>query len=121
MALRQLLEEGHTADTEALAKLSPYQTEHIHRFGNYSLNPIGRPALGAAFEGLRWREIPAHAEIYEVFRQTGSDFFSAFWQLSWMPQVQLPPFPECDAGKVFGLLPTVVASPQIKLRSLDLK
>jgi TnpA family transposase len=42
-ALRQLLQEGQTADTEALAKLSPYQTEHINRFGNYSLNPNRTP------------------------------------------------------------------------------
>jgi hypothetical protein len=42
-ALRQLVQEGHTADTEALAKLSPYQTEHINRFGNYSRNPNRTP------------------------------------------------------------------------------
>ena len=42
-ALWQLLQGGHTADTEALAKLSPYQTEHINRFGNYSLNPNRTP------------------------------------------------------------------------------
>jgi hypothetical protein len=30
---------GQSADTEALATLSPYQTDHINRFGNYSLNP----------------------------------------------------------------------------------
>ena len=27
----------------SLAKLSPYQTEHINRFGNYSLNPNRTP------------------------------------------------------------------------------
>jgi len=42
-ALRQLLQEGHTADTEAWRKLSPYQTEHINRFGNYSFNPNRTP------------------------------------------------------------------------------
>ena len=34
---------GLPADTEALATLSPYQTEHINRFGNYSLNPNRTP------------------------------------------------------------------------------
>jgi TnpA family transposase len=42
-ALRELLEQGHTADREALATLSPYQTEHINRFGNYFLNPDRTP------------------------------------------------------------------------------
>ena len=42
-ALRELLEQGHTADREALATLSPYQTEHINRFGNYVLNPNRTP------------------------------------------------------------------------------
>ena len=28
-ALRELLEQGHTAEREALATLNPYQTEHI--------------------------------------------------------------------------------------------
>jgi len=37
-ALRELFEQGHTADREALAPLSPYQTEHTNRFGNYVLN-----------------------------------------------------------------------------------
>jgi TnpA family transposase len=43
-ALRQLLQEGHTADTEALAKLSPYQTEHINRLVTIPSTPIGRPS-----------------------------------------------------------------------------
>jgi TnpA family transposase len=42
-ALHQLLQEGHEADMEALARLSPYQTEHINRFGNYALNPNRTP------------------------------------------------------------------------------
>ena len=42
-ALRELLEQGHTANREALATLSPYQTEHINRFGNYVLNPNRTP------------------------------------------------------------------------------
>ena len=41
--LRELLEQEHTADREALATLSPYQTEHINRFGNYVMNPNRTP------------------------------------------------------------------------------
>jgi hypothetical protein len=33
----------NTANREALATLSPYQTEHINRFGNYVLNPNRTP------------------------------------------------------------------------------
>ena len=32
-----LIAEGHQIDEEALACLSPYQTEHINRFGRYAL------------------------------------------------------------------------------------
>jgi hypothetical protein len=37
-ALRQLEAEGHAVSHEVLAALSPYQTEHINRFGTYVLN-----------------------------------------------------------------------------------
>jgi hypothetical protein len=33
-ALQLLIGEGHEIDEEALACLSPYQTEHINRFGD---------------------------------------------------------------------------------------
>ena len=36
-ALQALIAEGHRIDEEALACLSPYQTEHINRFGRYAL------------------------------------------------------------------------------------
>ena len=42
-ALKKMVEDGHTIDQEALACFSPYQTEHINRFGNYSLNPNRTP------------------------------------------------------------------------------
>jgi hypothetical protein len=42
-ALRELLEQVHTADRKALTTLSPYGTEHINRFGNYILNPNRTP------------------------------------------------------------------------------
>jgi TnpA family transposase len=37
--LQQMREDGYDIDLEALATLSPYQTEHINRFGMYTLNP----------------------------------------------------------------------------------
>jgi TnpA family transposase len=36
--LQQLSTEGYPIDNEVLARLSPYATEHINRFGNYVLN-----------------------------------------------------------------------------------
>lgn len=36
-SLQQMVAEGHAIDQQALACLSPYQTEHINRFGNYEL------------------------------------------------------------------------------------
>jgi hypothetical protein len=41
-AFRQLVEEeGYAFDSEVLAHLSPYITEHVNRFGTYTLN-LGR-------------------------------------------------------------------------------
>jgi Tn3 transposase DDE domain len=37
--LHQMGEDGYEIDLEALATRSPYQTEHINRFGTYTLNP----------------------------------------------------------------------------------
>lgn len=51
-ALDQLAAEGVAVEEEALAGLSPYQTEHINRFGNHTLDftrvPAPRPADGQA-------------------------------------------------------------------------
>ena len=35
--LRDLVDEGHPITPEILARLSPYKTEHINRFGQYEL------------------------------------------------------------------------------------
>jgi hypothetical protein len=37
-ALEQMAVDGITVEVAALAGLSPYQTEHINRFGNYILD-----------------------------------------------------------------------------------
>ena len=36
--LKQLQNEGHIIDQEILARLAPYRTEHINRYGDYILN-----------------------------------------------------------------------------------
>jgi TnpA family transposase len=36
-SLQRMVADGHSVDQDALACLSPYQTEHINRFGNYEL------------------------------------------------------------------------------------
>jgi hypothetical protein len=46
-ALARLATEGHEVNLDALAAISPYQTEHINRYGSYKLRldrtpePIG--------------------------------------------------------------------------------
>ncbi|MEU7317913.1 Tn3 family transposase [Streptomyces sp. NPDC007083] len=39
--VRQLLEEGWEIDPEDLAHISPYLTEYINRFGEYSTHELG--------------------------------------------------------------------------------
>lgn len=39
--VRQLLEEGWTIEPEDLARIWPYLTEHINRFGEYSTHELG--------------------------------------------------------------------------------
>jgi hypothetical protein len=35
--LQALIDEGYPVTPEIIARLSPYKTEHINRFGNYEL------------------------------------------------------------------------------------
>ena len=49
--LRQLSEEGYPLTRELVSRLSPYQTEHIRRFGQYVLDMDDKP------EPLRLREV----------------------------------------------------------------
>ncbi|MEU1216379.1 Tn3 family transposase [Streptomyces sp. NPDC005790] len=57
--VRQLLEEGWEIDPEDLAHISPYLTEHINRFGEYSTQELGiqpdayDPKLDVDFTPLR--------------------------------------------------------------------
>ncbi|MFI9237050.1 Tn3 family transposase [Streptomyces sp. NPDC053079] len=63
--VRQLLEEGWTIEPEDLARISPYLTEHINRFGEYSTHELGiqpdayDPKLDVDFTQLRDENVPA--------------------------------------------------------------
>jgi hypothetical protein len=63
--VRQLLEEGWAIEPEDLAHISPYLTEHINRFGEYSTRELGiqpdayDPKLDVAFAQLREQDLTA--------------------------------------------------------------
>ncbi|MFC5249414.1 MULTISPECIES: Tn3 family transposase [Streptomyces] len=63
--VRQLLEEDWEIDPEDLAHISPYLTEHIRRFGEYSTHELGLqpeaydPHLDVDFSPLRDDDPPA--------------------------------------------------------------
>ncbi|MFI6684766.1 Tn3 family transposase [Streptomyces sp. NPDC050485] len=63
--VRQLLEEGWEIDPEDLAHISPYLTEHINRFGEYSTHELGiqpdayDPKLDVDFTPLREQDLSA--------------------------------------------------------------
>lgn len=63
--VRQLLEEGWEIDPEDLAHISPYLTEHIKRFGEYSTHELGvqpdayDPKLDVDFTPLREQDLTA--------------------------------------------------------------
>jgi len=62
--VRQLQEEGHVIASEDLAHISPYLTEHIRRFGEYSTHELGlqpeayNPRLDVDFSPLRGDDPP---------------------------------------------------------------
>ncbi len=57
--VRQLQEEGHVINRGDLARISPYLTEHIRRFGEYAPHELGlepeayEPHLDVDFSPLR--------------------------------------------------------------------
>ncbi|WP_327228668.1 transposase [Streptomyces platensis] len=63
--VRQLLEEGWKIEPEDLAHISPYLTEHINRFGEYSTHELGiqpeayDPKLDVDFTQLRDQDLTA--------------------------------------------------------------
>ncbi|WP_373559106.1 Tn3 family transposase [Streptomyces sp. SA15] len=63
--VRQLLEEGWETDPEDLAHISPYLTEHIKGFGEYSTHELGiqpeayETKLDVDFTQLREDSLPS--------------------------------------------------------------
>lgn len=63
--VRQLLEEGWTIEPADLAHISPYLTEHVNRFGEYSAHELGiqpeayDPKLDVDFTQLRDQDLTA--------------------------------------------------------------
>lgn len=55
--LQELIDEGYTVTPEIIARLSPYKTDHINRFGNYELRFDRVPA--PISETLRLSPVPA--------------------------------------------------------------
>jgi TnpA family transposase len=58
-ALERLATEGHTLDAELIASSSPYQTEHLNRFGRYALT---RDRVPEPLDSIREFRMPAHGE-----------------------------------------------------------
>lgn len=58
-ALHALIAEGYYIDEEALACFSPYQTEHINRFGRYALK---RDRTPEPLERIRILRMPPRSE-----------------------------------------------------------
>ncbi len=64
-ALNALPSEGFRPSIDELAALSPYQTRHIKRFGNYEIDFSAVPALSA--DDLTFQlEPPAPPEVVEA-------------------------------------------------------
>jgi TnpA family transposase len=59
-ALQLLMGDGNPIDEEALACLSPYQTEHINRFGRYALKPDRVPE---PLDRVRVLRMPPQSEV----------------------------------------------------------
>jgi hypothetical protein len=58
-ALQSLIAEGHQIDQEALACFSPYQTEHLNRFGRYALK---RDRVPEPLDRVRVLRLPPPSE-----------------------------------------------------------
>ncbi len=67
-ALNALAREGYRPSIDELAALSPYQTRHIKRFGNYEIDFSAIPALIA--DDLTFQlELPAPSEVIEAAQE----------------------------------------------------
>jgi TnpA family transposase len=67
-ALNTLASEGYLLTIDEVAALSPYQTRHIKRFGNYEIDFEAVPTLNA--DDLTFTlELPAPAEAIEAVQE----------------------------------------------------
>ena len=60
-ALKLLVADGHEIDEAALACFSPYQTEHLNRFGRYTLK---RDRVPEPLDRARVLRMPPRSEIH---------------------------------------------------------
>ena len=67
--LQQMREDGYDIDMEALATFSPYQTEHINRFGLYTLNPNRIPGPLGAIPSLTTSQQGSENPTYAAIRE----------------------------------------------------
>jgi hypothetical protein len=58
-ALERLADDGHPFDEDLVASISPYQTEHINRFGRYTLK---RDRIPEPLDGIRVLRMPPRSE-----------------------------------------------------------
>jgi hypothetical protein len=58
-ALERLATEGHALDAELIAPSSPYQTEHLNRFGR---NALTRDRVQEPLDSIREFRMPALGE-----------------------------------------------------------
>ena len=68
-ALQQLIREGYQIDEKLVACLSPYQTEHVNRFGRYSLK---RDRVTEPLDTIQGFRIPPQSERREAARAKAS-------------------------------------------------
>jgi hypothetical protein len=62
-ALQQLLRDGFQVDEKFIACMSPYQTDHMNRFGRYSLRRDRAPEPLDVIQGFR---VPPRSERPEA-------------------------------------------------------
>jgi TnpA family transposase len=68
-ALQQLIRAGYPIDEKLVACLSPYQTEHVNRFGRYSLK---RDRVTEPLDTIQGFRIPPQSERREAARAKAS-------------------------------------------------
>ncbi|MEU9500013.1 Tn3 family transposase [Streptomyces sp. NPDC048196] len=133
--VRQLQEEGHVIDPGDLAHISPYLTEHVRRFGEYSTQELGLvpeaydPHLDVDFSPLRGDGSPGptatsrrHDEVLTTPHRTVDDAQRSWWAL-YGPSPPASALPSADGERChvqrcwcFHLLPLTGCAAPLRLR-----